>query len=205
MPSLSKKLTPVKKLGGLWPDAPAKLQGNSAGTGDAVTVGNTRPHGREQNRMSTNMTAMQKQVATSLQKIKTGLGTIEKAEGKVSMNDALVIGAFASRGIEATPRVDVWTSNAWIAKGRKVKQTELRNGVRITTFYKDSRGEKHRRLVTVYHVSQTEPLADGDLDCVKGKVTERKFKKVLKDAARAEFAPAESVKFADLPSEESEE
>ena len=109
------------------------------------------------------------------------------------MNDGLVIAAFLSRGIEATPRVDVWTSNAWLTKGRKVKVAEQRNGVRIVTFYKDRNGEKHRRLVTVYHVSQTEELAEGDLDCLKGKVTARKFSKVLKDAASAAFEPAAPV------------
>ena len=167
---------------------------------DCNNIPTQRADGPERQPMNTNMTAMQKQVANSLQKLKTGMDTIQKAEGKVSQNDGLVIAAFAARGIEATPRVDVWTGNAWLTKGRKVKVSEQRNGVRIVTFYKDRNGEKHRRLVTVYHVSQTEELGEGDIDCLKGKVTARKFSKVLKQAASAEFEPASPV----LPDEESE-
>lgn len=79
-------------------------------------------------------------------------------------NDLAVIEGFAERGIEATPRVDVFTYNAWKAQGRQVKKGE--KGLRIQTFIKreskrqtDSDGNPKAytmpRTVSVFHISQT--------------------------------------------------
>jgi hypothetical protein len=99
-------------------------------------------------------------IKNSMAKIKMGQATIEKGQRTQSEhNNTLVVAAYAERGIQATPKVDVFTSNAWLAKGRVVRPSERKNGVRIFTFYEKPDGTKVSRNVYVYHVSQTD-LAD---------------------------------------------
>ena len=95
------------------------------------------------------------QVKNALAKIKAGQATIAKAQSRpFGANDALVIYAFEERGINATPRVDVFTYNAWLAKGRQVKKGE--KGVKVVTFVEKADGSKLPRSVTVFHISQTD-------------------------------------------------
>lgn len=97
-------------------------------------------------------------IKNSMAKIKAGQATVAKAQRGMSIhNDTLVIAAFQERGIEATPRVDVFTFNAWLAKGRVVRKGQ--KGVKIVTFFEKPDGTKVSRSVTVFHVSQTD-LAD---------------------------------------------
>lgn len=99
-------------------------------------------------------------IQNSMAKIKIGRATLEKAErGNSVYNNQLVVNGFAARGIEATPRVDTFTSNAWLSKGRVVRESEKRNGVGIFTFYQKPDGTKVSKKVWVFHVSQTD-LAD---------------------------------------------
>ena len=94
-------------------------------------------------------------IKNSMAKIKAGQDTVSKAQRGMSIhNDTIVIAAFAERGIEATPRVDVFTFNAWLAKGRVVKKGQ--KGVKIVTFFEKPDGSKVSRSVTVFHVSQTD-------------------------------------------------
>lgn len=97
------------------------------------------------------------QIKNAMAKIKAGQATIAKAQSReFGQNDLLVMAAFEERGIHATPRVDVFTFNAWLAKGKRVKKGE--KGVRIFTFIEKRDGSKSPRSVTVFHVSQTESL-----------------------------------------------
>ena len=94
-------------------------------------------------------------IKNSMAKIRAGQDTVSKAQrGNSIHNDTLVVAGFAARGIEATPRVDVFTFNAWLSKGRVVRRGE--KGVRIATFYQKPNGEKVARSVTVFHLSQTD-------------------------------------------------
>lgn len=81
-------------------------------------------------------------------------------------NDLAVIAAFAARGIVATPRVDVFTFNAWKALGRSVMKGE--KGTRVVTWIPIQRkaadgtkkdGGMLPRTAYVFHVSQTQPTA----------------------------------------------
>jgi len=90
------------------------------------------------------------------------------------MNYAAIYEGFMARGIpenEITPRVNVLTFWAWQAAGRRVKKGE--HGVKATTFVEMSgklqenepsetarRSFRVPRTVTVFHISQTEPIAN---------------------------------------------
>ena len=78
--------------------------------------------------------------------------------GRSCVNDAKVISQFAERGIDATPRVDVFTYNIWRhQKGRQVMKGE--KSVRIVTFIEDKKtGKKRPKTACVFHISQTEAL-----------------------------------------------
>lgn len=94
-------------------------------------------------------------IKNSMAKIKAGQDTVAKAQRGMSIhNDTVVIAAFQERGIEATPRVDVFTFNAWLAKGRVVRKGQ--KGVKVVTFFEKPDGSKVSRSVTVFHVSQTD-------------------------------------------------
>lgn len=88
---------------------------------------------------------------------------LDRAEhGKVCANDLLIIAAYAARGIDAHPRVDVFTFAAWQALHRHVKKGE--HGVKIAAYAEtekekdDGTTERHSYPTTahVFHVSQTE-------------------------------------------------
>jgi hypothetical protein len=84
--------------------------------------------------------------------------------GQSQTNYATIIRGFMAKGIaesEIQPRVNVFTYNAWQAKGRIVKRGE--HGVKCLTFVemKDrTTGQSKRRptTTTVFHISQTEPV-----------------------------------------------
>jgi len=86
--------------------------------------------------------------------------------GESMRNYALIIEGFMDKGIaedDILPRENVFTYNAWMAQGRRVKRGE--HGVKITTFIpkKDKKtGEKkgvRPWISTVFHVTQTEKVA----------------------------------------------
>lgn len=97
--------------------------------------------------------------------------SLHRAESGDSVkNDLAVIEGFAARGIEATPRVDVFTYGAWRAKGRQVMKRPQGVdrgawGVKICAFVRMTdrqTGEEFTRpkTVSVFHVSQTKPMEE---------------------------------------------
>ena len=87
--------------------------------------------------------------------------------GRSLANYPAIFAGFAERGIpeaEILPRVNVFTYNAWKAKGRQVRKGE--KSVRVTTWITmrpkagDPEGKPGRRPKTAYvfHVSQTDPI-----------------------------------------------
>ena len=80
--------------------------------------------------------------------------------GSSCVNDAKVISQFAERGIDATPREDVFTYNIWRnVKGRQVRKGE--KSVRIVTFIEDKKtGKKRPKSAAVFHISQTDSITD---------------------------------------------
>jgi len=84
-------------------------------------------------------------------------------EGRACTNDLLIIAAYAAKGIDAHPRVDVFTFNAWNALHRHVRKGE--HGVKVLTYAhketvkSDGITEEHSFPVSavVFHVSQTDP------------------------------------------------
>jgi len=99
-------------------------------------------------------------------KAKTQAEALNRATSSQSVrNEAIVVDSFAARGIAATPRVDVFSYNAWQAKGRQVQRGQ--KGVKLTTWIackgrENSTGERERstrpKSVSVFHVSQTEAI-----------------------------------------------
>jgi len=93
--------------------------------------------------------------------------------GSSTANYMSILEGFASKGIaldEIQPRENVLTFHAWKALGRVVRKGE--HGVKVATFVpvkgkdaeqaedgKRSTGFKMARTVTVFHISQTEPIA----------------------------------------------
>ena len=86
-------------------------------------------------------------------------------QGFSPANDAIVVGAFADRGIaDVQPRENVLTYKAWRAAGRQVRRGQ--KGVRITTYAPVTEPDPQtgadrvvgRRPVSavVFHVSQTD-------------------------------------------------
>ena len=98
---------------------------------------------------------------------------LAKAEsGQSTANYAAIYEGFTAKGIDADeilPRVNVFTFNAWKAKGRKVRKGE--HGVKVCTWIPTEKTEaapdggertvqgKRPWMTTVFHVSQTEPIA----------------------------------------------
>jgi hypothetical protein len=89
-------------------------------------------------------------------------------------NYPAIFEGFTAKGIpegEIEPRVNVFTFHAWKALGRYVRRGE--HGVKVTTWIKidEKRDERTGEVVresgrrpktaVVFHVSQTEPLANG--------------------------------------------
>lgn len=97
--------------------------------------------------------------------------------GNSTANYLPIIAGFMARGIavdDIKPRENVFTYNAWRALGRQVRRGE--HGVKATTFVpvkgkkateekpgKD--GFKMPRTVTVFHVSQTDPVPESLPEC----------------------------------------
>ena len=84
------------------------------------------------------------------------IGTIQ------SQNDSVVEMHYAALGIHATPRVDVFTYNAWQALGRQVRKGE--HGCRLTVWIHPSPSATNKepkpfpKSTTVFHVSQTDAI-----------------------------------------------
>ena len=84
-------------------------------------------------------------------------------EGRTCTNDLLIIAAYAAKGIDAHPRLDVFTFNAWKALHRHVRRSE--HGVHVLTYAHketikpDGTTEEHSfpTSAVVFHVSQTDP------------------------------------------------
>lgn len=91
--------------------------------------------------------------------------------GMSTMNYRAILEGFAARGIpmnDIQPRSNVFTYNAWLAAGRQVRKGE--KGIRIVTFIpidgkaadddgKRRKGGARPWSSTVFHISQTDPLA----------------------------------------------
>jgi len=97
------------------------------------------------------------------------MAALERAQdGRVCANDLLIIAAYAAKGIDAHPRVDVFTFAAWKALHRHVRRNE--HGVHVATYAHketvkpDGTIEEHNfpTSAVVFHVSQT------DADQVRG-------------------------------------
>lgn len=87
-------------------------------------------------------------------------------------NYQAIFEGFAAKGIaieEIEPRVNVFTYNAWRAKGRQVRKGET--GVKVVTFVNakgqaaegdqgEAQGYKFARSVAVFHISQTDPISN---------------------------------------------
>lgn len=89
---------------------------------------------------------------------------LERAQGgKTCGNDLLVIAAFAARGIDAHPRVDVFTFAAWKALHRHVRRNE--HGVHVASYARrqevkpDGTTAEHSfpTSAVVFHITQTDP------------------------------------------------
>lgn len=84
-------------------------------------------------------------------------------EGRTCTNDLLIIAAYAAKGIDAHPRVDVFTYNAWRSLHHHVRKGE--HGVRVLTYaHKDTvksdgtmEEDSFPVSAVVFHVSQTDP------------------------------------------------
>ena len=88
-------------------------------------------------------------------------------------NYMTIVSGFVARGIPAddiTPRVNVFTYNAWQSQGRQVRKGE--HGIKITTFIpipgkKDENGKTETKVrpktAVVFHVSQTEPIVESEV------------------------------------------
>ncbi|MGL6124262.1 MAG: class I SAM-dependent methyltransferase [Shewanella sp.] len=99
---------------------------------------------------------------------------LERIQSGSSKNDEITITWFAAHGITATPRVDVFKFSAWKALGRQVCKDE--HGCRLTV-YVDFNGKKEsgdeepstfgkkRKGVSVFHISQTEPIGTPKSPC----------------------------------------
>ena len=92
--------------------------------------------------------------------------------GNSMANYVLIFEGFMQRGIDESkiePRVNVFTYAAWKAKGRQVQRGE--HGIKIGVYVpikrevdkadggKETKTSLRPRTATVFHVSQTEPIA----------------------------------------------
>ncbi len=83
-------------------------------------------------------------------------------EGRTCTNDLLIIAAYAAKGIDAHPRIDVFTFNAWKALHRHVRKGE--HGVHIGTYaHKETikpdgtmEEDSFPTSAVVFHVTQTD-------------------------------------------------
>lgn len=111
---------------------------------------------------------MKRKRRTAEERMADAREALERATNGVSENDGLVIQAFAMRGLEVTPRVDVFTYRAWQAAGRQVRRGE--HGVKVVVWVPREPNAAERKRdpnakgtmmpwhTTVFHVSQTDPI-----------------------------------------------
>jgi antirestriction protein ArdC len=88
--------------------------------------------------------------------------------GQSLANWSTIINEFIGRGIPAAeiePRVNVLTYHAWRALGRQVRKGE--KGVKVITWItkdkdqsSDGKAKKFPWSAVVFHISQTDPVAD---------------------------------------------
>ena len=88
---------------------------------------------------------------------------LSRATNNLSMlNYPAIYAGFEEKGIsDIQPRVNVFTYQAWRAKGRQVRKRE--HGVKVVTWItvKDKETEKELKFpkkTTVFHISQTDPI-----------------------------------------------
>lgn len=93
---------------------------------------------------------------------------LQRAEqGESALNYDAIFEGFIAKGIEKDdilPRENVFTFDAWLAKGRCVSKGQ--KGVKIETFIPAKRDKEDgtesrfmvRKYVTVFHISQTEEI-----------------------------------------------
>ena len=87
------------------------------------------------------------------------------------MNYPAIFEGFISKGIpgdQIEPRVNVFTYNAWLAKGRQVRKGE--HGVKVITWItvgdktdddgNETEGHKIPKTTTVFHISQTDEASE---------------------------------------------
>jgi hypothetical protein len=114
---------------------------------------------------ATVMTATAEMTTKRIQQIEA----LNRAEnGASTMNYVAIFEGFAEKGIDEDdiePRENVFTYNAWQAKGRQVKRGE--HGVKCITWIVGKKRDKKTgeekafkfaKTVTVFHVSQTEKI-----------------------------------------------
>lgn len=102
-------------------------------------------------------------------KRETQLQALSNATANLSTaNYPAIFVGFMAKGIvqdDITPRVNVFTYNAWLAKGRQVRRGE--HGVRVTSWAASERKDENGAVVvsrrpvstTVFHISQTDAVA----------------------------------------------
>ena len=94
---------------------------------------------------------------------------LSRATSNLSMlNYPAIYEGFAEKGIsDVMPRENVFTYNAWRAKGRQVRKGE--HGVKVVTWIDckskeidpdtgERKGYKRQKQTTVFHVSQTDSI-----------------------------------------------
>lgn len=129
---------------------------------------------------------------------------LSNATNNASMaNYPAIFSGFAAKGIaqsDITPRVNIFTYEAWHALGRQVKRGE--HGVSVTTWIpmtkKDADGEaqpigRKPRSTTVFHVSQTEPRNGYSENLWKYALKHGSTTQAADDVAQAEAMQPEPV------------
>jgi hypothetical protein len=114
--------------------------------------------------LTTNRTRRHRQRLPRAQREALQMAALERAQdGRVCANDLLIIATYAARGIDAHPRVDVFTFAAWKALHRHVRRNE--HGIHVATYARreevrpDGTTEEHSfpTSAVVFHVTQTDP------------------------------------------------
>ncbi|MFH6840994.1 DUF3560 domain-containing protein [Providencia sp. 2024EL-00732] len=120
---------------------------------------------------------------------------LDRAENNASeTNYETIFNGFMAMGIDKDdiePRVNVFTFNAWKAKGRFVKKGE--KGVRVITYIQVDKKEEDsdevkkvfkKRQTTVFHISQTSPT-DDKTEVIESASTEENVKSEQEHPAAA--------------------
>ncbi|NMZ71363.1 protein of unknown function [Pseudomonas peli] len=117
---------------------------------------------------------MQTQTATKAPRLSREVIAAEALKNATENNSVAnyqaIYEGFEAKGIpceEVEPRVNVFTYNAWRAKGRQVRKGET--GVKVVTYINakgkeaengegQAEGYKFSRTVAVFHITQTDPI-----------------------------------------------